>query len=73
MEAKIEIENEEILIKFKEVSFPIAKYVYPAISTPEEKGSYSVVFLDLKGYYTCGDNLEDGILQEALIQKVQAN
>lgn len=39
----------------------MAKYVYPAIFTPEEDGSYSIVFPDLEGCYTCGDNLEDGI------------
>ena len=39
----------------------MAKYVYPAIFTPEEDGSYSIVFPDLEGCYTGGDNLEDGI------------
>lgn len=39
----------------------MAKYVYPAIFTPEKDGSYSIVFPDLEGCYTCGDNLEDGI------------
>ena len=39
----------------------MAKYVYPAIFTPEEDDSYSIVFPDLEGCYTCGDNLEDGI------------
>lgn len=39
----------------------MAKYVYPAIFTPEEDGSYSIVFPDLEGCYTCGDSLEDGI------------
>ena len=39
----------------------MAKYVYPAIFTPEDDGSYSIVFPDLEGCYTCGDNLEDGI------------
>lgn len=38
----------------------MAKYAYPAIFTPEEKG-YSIVFPDLEGCYTCGDNLEDGL------------
>ena len=36
------------------------KYVFPAISTPEEKG-YSVTFPDLEGCYTCGDDLSDAI------------
>ena len=39
----------------------MAKYAYPAIFTPEEDGSYSIIFPDLEGCYTCGDNLEDGI------------
>ena len=36
----------------------MAKYVYPAVFTPEEKG-YSVYFPDLEGCYTCGDDLQD--------------
>ena len=39
----------------------MAKYAYPAIFTPEEDGSFSIVFPDLEGCYTCGDSLEDGI------------
>ena len=39
----------------------MAKYVYPAIFTPEEDGKYSVCFKDLEGCYTCGDNLADAI------------
>ncbi|MCH5342799.1 MAG: type II toxin-antitoxin system HicB family antitoxin [Acetatifactor sp.] len=39
----------------------MAKYVYPAIFTPETDGRYSIVFPDLEGCYTCGDTLEDGI------------
>lgn len=38
----------------------MAKYAYPAIFTPEEKG-YSIVFPDLESCYTCGDSLEDGL------------
>ena len=38
----------------------MAKYAYPAIFTPEEKG-YSIVFPDLEGCSTCGENLEDGL------------
>lgn len=38
-----------------------SKYVYPAIFTPEENGGYSVLFPDLDGCYTCGDNLEDSL------------
>lgn len=39
----------------------MAKYTYPAIFTLEEDGTYSIIFPDLEGCYTCGDNLEDGI------------
>lgn len=39
----------------------MAKYVYPAIFTPEKDGAYSIVFPDLESCYTCGDSLEDGI------------
>ena len=38
----------------------MAKYVYPAVFTREEKG-YSVIFSDLEGCYTCGDTLEEAI------------
>ena len=39
----------------------MAKYVYPAVFTPEENGGYSIVFPDLEGCYTCGENLEEGL------------
>ena len=39
----------------------MAKYVYPAVFTPEEDGSFSITFPDLEGCHTCGDSLEDGI------------
>ena len=39
----------------------MAKYVYPAIFTPEDKGMYSVNFPDLEGCYTCGENLAEAI------------
>lgn len=39
----------------------MAKYVFPAVFTPED-GGYSVVFRDLEGCYTCGDNLADAII-----------
>jgi predicted RNase H-like HicB family nuclease len=39
----------------------MAKYIYPAVFTPEEGGSYSVIFKDLEGCYTCGENLEDAM------------
>jgi len=38
----------------------MAKYVYPAVFTPEENG-FSVWFPDLEGCYTCGDDLNDAI------------
>jgi len=38
----------------------MAKYVYPAVFTPED-GLYSVNFPDLEGCYTCGDTLADAI------------
>ena len=38
----------------------MAKYVYPAIFTPEEKG-YSINFPDLEGCFTCGDSLQEGL------------
>lgn len=37
------------------------KYVYPAVFTTEEDGSFSITFPDLEGCHTCGDNVEDGI------------
>lgn len=40
----------------------MAKYVYPAVFSPEEEGQYSVFFPDLDGCYTCGDNLQDAIM-----------
>ncbi|MGN0400660.1 MAG: type II toxin-antitoxin system HicB family antitoxin [Acetatifactor sp.] len=39
----------------------MAKYAYPAIFTPEEDGGYSVLFPDLEGCFTCGDNLADAL------------
>lgn len=46
----------------------MAKYIYPAIFTPEEGEKYSICFPDLSGCYTCGDNLADGMemAQDAL-------
>ena len=44
------------------------KSVYPAKFIHENKGEYSVLFPDLKGCVTCGDNLEHALLmaQDAL-------
>ena len=39
----------------------MSKYAYPAVFTLEEDGTYSIIFPDLEGCYTCGDSLEDGI------------
>ena len=36
------------------------RYTYPAIFTPEE-GGYSVIFPDLEGCYTSGDDMADAI------------
>jgi predicted RNase H-like HicB family nuclease len=45
----------------------MAKYVFPAIFTQEDKG-YSIAFPDLEGCYTEGDDLQDGcdMAQDAL-------
>ena len=50
----------------------MAKYVYPAIFTPEEDGKYSINFPDIDGCYTCGDDLADGMnmAQDALKQQL---
>jgi predicted RNase H-like HicB family nuclease len=40
----------------------MAKYVYPAVFTEEENGMYSVIFPDLEGCYSQGDNLEEAIV-----------
>lgn len=37
------------------------RYTYPAIFTPEDNAAYSVVFPDLEGCYTCGDDLGDAL------------
>lgn len=38
----------------------MAKYVYPAVFTPEEN-SFSIHFPDIEGCYTCGDSIKDGM------------
>lgn len=40
----------------------MTRYAYPAVFTPEEDGGFSVVFPDLEGCYTCGDDLADAIM-----------
>ena len=37
----------------------MAKYLYPAVFEPEDKGMYSVSFPDIEGCYTCGENLTE--------------
>ncbi len=39
----------------------MARYTYPAVFTPEEDGGYSVIFPDLEGCYTEGEDLTDAI------------
>jgi predicted RNase H-like HicB family nuclease len=39
----------------------MAKYVYPAVFTPEENGLYAVTFPDLAGCRTSGDTLADAV------------
>ncbi len=39
----------------------MAKYVYPAIFTPEEDGGFSIEFPDVKGCCTQGNDMADGI------------
>lgn len=39
----------------------MAKYIYPAIFTPEANGQFSILFPDIENCFTCGDNLEDGL------------
>lgn len=46
----------------------MAKYVFPAIFTPEKKGGYSIAFPDVECCYTQGKDMADGIemAQDAL-------
>ena len=37
------------------------KYVYPAIFRPEPEGNYHVIFPDIDGAGTCGDDFSDCI------------
>lgn len=39
----------------------MAKYVFPAVFTPEENGEYSVRFPDISGCYTSGASLPEAI------------
>ena len=37
----------------------MSKYIYPAIFKPEGNGAFSVMFPDIEGCYTGGDNLQE--------------
>ena len=39
----------------------MAKYIYPAIFTPEENGQYSVRFPDIRNCFTGADSLQDAM------------
>ena len=39
----------------------MAKYVYPAVFTPEAEGGYSIVFPDIESCYTSAENLDEGL------------
>ena len=41
----------------------MAKYVYPAIFTPEDCGGYSIRFPDIKNCFTDGNDLTDAMQQ----------
>ncbi|MCQ2532672.1 MAG: type II toxin-antitoxin system HicB family antitoxin [Saccharofermentans sp.] len=37
-------------------------YTYPAIFKEQSEGGYHIYFPDIEGCFTCGDDIEDGIL-----------
>lgn len=39
----------------------MAKYIYPAVFTPEKDAGFFIEFPDLSGCYTQGENLQDGL------------
>lgn len=39
----------------------MAKYVFPAIFTPEKNGSFSICFPDIEGCYSQGDDLVEAV------------
>ena len=39
----------------------MAKYVYPAVFTAEIEGGYSIVFPDIDGCFTQGDDTADAL------------
>ena len=40
----------------------MAKYIYPAIFTPEAEGGYSIRFPDLECCYTSAETIEEGMV-----------
>lgn len=40
----------------------MAKYSYPAVFTPEPDGGYSIIFPDLEGCFTQGDDMTEGLM-----------
>lgn len=50
-------------------------YVYPAIFTPEDGGAYSIRFPDIENCFTCGNDIEDGMVmaQDALTLMIYTN
>lgn len=50
-------------------------YVYPAIFTPENSGAYSIRFPDIENCFTCGNDIEDGMImaQDALTLMIYTN
>ena len=49
------------------------KYVFPAVFTPEKDGGYSILFPDLEGCFTCGDDLIDGMQMAVLYSYEKEN
>ena len=43
-------------------SMKSTNYIYPAIFTPEKEGGYYIHFPDIDNCFTCGDDIEDGML-----------
>ena len=39
----------------------MAKYIFPAVFHPEEEGGFSIVFPDIEGCYTQGENVAEGL------------
>ena len=56
-------------------SIKTTNYIYPAIFTPEKEGGYYIHFPDIDNCFTCGDDIDDGILmaEDALALMVYTN